>query len=107
METDGVTRLFIDGGSAPNSWVQEIYPQDENTSRHEGDDDTAVRLRLQAICSDEGQRWSVHQVAASAYIVSSFSIDKSGDEQDTQYPALVEALEQRLGATGLTVLVTK
>lgn len=106
MEADGKTRLFASGDELANQWVQEIYPQTGNDIRFEGDADTEVRLRLDAICIDDGERWLVNQVIASAYLGPSFEVGKiTGNEEGAQYPVLAEALEHRLGATGLTVLV--
>jgi len=105
MEADGKTRLFIDGGNVPNTWVREVYPQNDGTVRLEGDRDRDVRLRLDAICADEASRWSVTQILAAAYTGTTFEIDKSANGTG-QLPELAEAVERRLGATGLTLLIT-
>jgi hypothetical protein len=106
MEADGVTRIFVGENIGPDTWTQEVFPESD-TTRLEGNAHRDVRLRLNAVCSDAGEKWEVSQVLAGAWAMAPFEIAKDSDEETGLYPALVESLEQRLGASGLTVLVTK
>ena len=105
MQADGVTRLYVRARNDSNLCAVEVFPVGNSKNTFRGEVAREVLRDCDVVCIGKEEAWSVSTIKAGASIAETFDIDRVSDPTESEYPSLATTLEQRIGRTGLTVIV--